>query len=107
MSQTDPNGLNAHVPGAKLDAGKIRAGLMFDGFARALAGVAAVTTYGASKYTPNGWLAVPDGEARYRDAMVRHLLSAVCEDVDPESGISHWGHICWNALAINELRKRA
>ena len=98
--------MDAHAPGAKLDAGKIRAGLMFDGFSRALAGVAAVTTYGASKYTPDGWLAVPDGEARYRDALMRHLLSAACEEVDPESGIDHMLHAAWNLLAVCELRAR-
>lgn len=106
MIQSDPNGLDAHAPGAKLDAGKIRAGLMLDGFARALAGVSAVTTYGAKKYTPNGWLAVPDGEARYRDALVRHLLSSASEEVDPESGIDHLAHAAWNCLALLELRMR-
>lgn len=52
-TERDPNGIDPHKPGAKLDAGKERVGLMLSGFARALLRVAAVTTYGANKYTPN------------------------------------------------------
>ena len=46
--EKDPLGLDPHAPGAKLDAGKPKVGLMLSGFARALLKVAEVTTYGAS-----------------------------------------------------------
>ncbi len=36
MIGEDPCGKSQHEPGAKLDAGKIRAGLMVSGFKRAL-----------------------------------------------------------------------
>lgn len=104
FGEIDPNGLSRSTPGAKLDAGKIRAGLCFTGFARALREVAAVTTFGAAKYTPNGWRSVPDGEARYLDALHRHLLASANEAADADSGIDHMAHAAWNALAILELR---
>ena len=100
----DPHGIPQHAPGAKLDAGKLRAGLMFSDFARALEGVAAVTTFGAQKYTPSGWRIVPDGVARYTDALHRHLLAQQAgESTDPESGLPHLAHAAWNALAVLEL----
>ncbi len=40
--ERDPHGTPAHVPGAKLDAGKVRAGLVLGDFAHALAEVAKV-----------------------------------------------------------------
>lgn len=101
--ERDPNGLDAHVPGAKLDAGKIRAGLMLNGFPRAINEVAKVTTYGAQKYSPNGWAEVPDGVARYDDAKVRHMLAGAREFYDQESGLLHMAQECWNALAKLEL----
>lgn len=71
---------------------------MVDGFARALTAVALVTTYGAEKYSPHGWLAVPNGIERYTDAMHRHLLAeAAGEREDPESEIMHAAHAAWNA----------
>jgi hypothetical protein len=51
MTETDPNGLDPHEPGAKLDAGKIRPQLVLGGFSRALEEVVKVGTYGANKYT--------------------------------------------------------
>lgn len=104
MIDKDPHGKSQHEPGAKLDAGKIRAGLMINGFRRALLEVAKVTTYGAAKYTPNGWQDVPDGEARYTDALSRHLLAG--EECDPESDLLHAAHAAWNALVILELKLR-
>lgn len=104
MIGEDLYGKSQHEPGAKLDAGKIRAGLMVSGFKRALLEVAKVTTYGAAKYTPNGWQDVPDGEARYTDALFRHLFAS--EDCDPESDLLHAAHAAWNALAVLELKLR-
>lgn len=105
-NERDPNGFDPHKPGAKLDAGKPRIGLMFKGFARALIRVAEVTTYGANKYTPDGWQTVPDGEARYLDAQCRHMLKGFIEECDADTDIEHMAHDAWNALAKLELALR-
>lgn len=100
----DPNGLDAHTPGAKLDSGKNRLGLVLGGFAEALQGVGLVGTYGANKYTPDGWKYVENGRERYWDALWRHLFAyASGEIIDPESGLPHLSHAAWNALAVIEL----
>lgn len=103
----DPHGKNPHEPGAKLDAGKNRVGLMVQGFPRALEAVSEVATYGARKYTPGGWETVPEGLDRYTDAMHRHLLAeARGEKFDAESGLEHAAMAAWNALARLELMRR-
>jgi len=101
----DPNGLEGHEPGAKFDAGKPRIGLMIGGFTRALVEVARVSTHGAAKYSDNGWRMVPDGVARYTDALYRHLLDegAGHAGLDADSGLLHAAHAAWNALARLEL----
>lgn len=104
--ETDPNGLAANEPGAKLDAGKILGGLLGD-FSLALTAVAEVGTYGATKYTRGGWQQVPNGELRYHDAMWRHLLAARHEPKDVDTGLLHKAHLAWNALAELELHLRA
>ena len=55
-AELDPNGKDPHAPGAKLDQGKIRMGLVMGGFARALLAVGEVGTFGANKYSDNGWM---------------------------------------------------
>ena len=106
--ECDPYGRKASTPGAKLDDGKNRMGLVVGGFARALKAVGEVGTFGAVKYSPDGWVDVPDGIARYTDAMYRHLMDeAAGEAVDQQSGLPHLSHACWNALAILELTLRA
>jgi hypothetical protein len=97
----------ATEPGVKLDQGKNRLGLVLGGFPRALRAVGEIGTFGAEKYTDNGWISVPDGEKRYIDAMLRHLLAEFeGEENDPESGYLHLAHFCWGALAVLELRLR-
>lgn len=103
--ETDPLGRDQHQPGAKLDAGKVRLGLVLGDFSRALVEVGKVGTYGAQKYTDGGWLTVPNGPARYRDAHLRHMLATVPNDSD--TGLSHLAHAAWNALAELELHLRA
>jgi hypothetical protein len=98
--------LDAHKSGVKYDSGKTRTGLMFTGFASALNRVAEVTTFGANKYTPNGWLSVPSASERYTDALYRHLLAGATEKFDLESGIEHLAHAAWNILAVLELQLR-
>lgn len=105
--ENDPNGFGPHTAGAKLDAGKNRLGLVLLGFARALEQVGRVGTHGATKYTDDGWVSVPDGERRYTDAMLRHLLrEATGEEIDPDTGLHHAAQVCWNALARLELTLR-
>lgn len=96
-----------HVPGAKDDKAKPRLGLVFEGFALAIEEVGKVGTFGANKYTDNGWASVPNGQARYTDAMYRHLMAqAKGEAFDEESNLLHAAHTAWNALARLELELR-
>jgi len=103
-AESDPSGKSQHEAGAKLDEGKNRLGLVLLNFPRALNEVGVVGTYGAEKYTDNGWLTVDNGEARYTDAMFRHLLAAKIEgDIDADTGLLHKAQVAWNALAALEL----
>jgi hypothetical protein len=104
MAEQDPNGKSPHEAGAKLDAGKTRMSLVLHGFAKALEEVGRVGTFGANKYTDNGWATVPNGVERYTDAAYRHLLKeAQGELIDPDSELYHAAHTAWNALARLEL----
>ena len=108
VTDRDPNGLDPHAPGAKLDADKVRPELIFRGFARALYAVAEVATFGANKYTDDGWEKVPDGEKRYRNAGYRHMLARHAGQLyDDQSGLLHAAHEAWNKLAELELMLRA
>lgn len=102
MTEKDPNGKSAHEPGSKLDAGKVRVGLMVTDFADAIFEVAKVSTFGANKYTPRGWRTVPNGIERYHDALNRHLLHPVGA-LDDDSQLYHLAHAAWNALAVLQL----
>jgi len=108
--EADPNEVDAHAAGAKLDAGKPRVGLVVGGFARALEEVAKVGTFGANKYSDNGWMEVKDGIKRYTDAMGRHWL-AECRGEIFDSGpggtkCRHAAQVAWNALARLDLMIR-
>ena len=106
-SESDPTGRKPSDAGAKLDAGKPRCGLVLSGFSRALLAVSEVGTYGAKKYSDNGWMRVPDGENRYTDALYRHLLKqAGGEEKDADTDLLHAAHAAWNALARLELMLR-
>lgn len=107
VGTTYPNGIDQHAPGAKLDNGKPRHGLVLGAFSNALTEVAKVGTFGANKYSDNGWLSVPNGLARYTDAMLRHhFAEAGGEELDEDSGLRHAAHRAWNALAVLELALR-
>lgn len=102
--EADPTGRKPSDPGAKLDQGKVRMGLVLGGFANALREVCVVGTKGAAKYSDNGWKEVPDGQARYTDALYRHLNKHQAgEVVDPEWSLLHLAHAAWNCLSILEL----
>lgn len=102
--EKDPNGLNPHAPGAKLDAGKPRPAMVLGQFARALLAVSRIGTYGATKYTEGGWLEVPNGVDRYDDAKLRHWLTEKAGiECDPDTQELHAAHEAWNALARLDL----
>lgn len=92
--------------GVKLDTGKTQADLLLS-FSRALEEVAKVSTFGAEKYTRDGWVSVENGIERYRAAAMRHLFKTEREALDPESGLSHTDHMIWNWLAVRELELRS
>lgn len=102
--EKDPNGVAPNQPGAKLDHGKLRVGLVIKGFQNALKAVTEVGTFGANKYTDDGWKSVPDGLKRYEDALYRHLLA---DGMDEQSGLPHLAHAAWNILAMLELQATA
>ena len=69
----DPTGKILGEPGAKMDAGKPDLVTALD---------------------------VPDGSARYKKALVRHIVGP---DFDEESGLRSLAHAAWNALAVLEF----
>lgn len=96
-----------HVAGAKDDSVKPRTDLVLGGFSRALWEVSQVGTFGANKYTDNGWMEVPNGIERYLNALLRHYFKyRMGEAYDHESGLLHLSHLAWNALAVLELYRR-
>lgn len=105
--EQDPNGLDQHEPGAKLDAGKPRVALMEEGFANALLKLADLTTRGAELYSPMGWAQVEDGIQRYANAAGRHRLARLSgEERDTKTGQLHLVCEAWNVLAQLELTLR-
>lgn len=106
-ADSDPFGKSPHAPGAKVDAGKVRMHLITGGMARAITAVARIGTFGAAKYSDNGWITVPDGFRRYEDAQQRHAASRHMGEInDPESHELHLAHEAWNALAKLDLYLR-
>lgn len=102
--QTDPNGIDPHAPGAKLDAGKDEYDMVLFSFPNALATVDKVGKFGAKKYTEGGFLEVPNGQRRYFNAGQRHgIKDRRGELKDDESGYLHKAHKAWCALAELEL----
>lgn len=107
MTERDPNGIDPHTTGAKLDDSKPLAWLCLSGFCSALAEVAEVTTKGAIKYTPNGWKDVPNGESRYMEAFARHMLALGRGELrDKDTGCLHKAQMIWNLAASLELELR-
>lgn len=79
--------------GRKADAGKTRLDLLPP---KAEMAVGEVLTFGARKYAPDNWRAVPDAIRRYTAAAMRHLNAVrQGETLDAESGLTHLAHaIC-------------
>ena len=84
--------------GVKLDGGKPMMNLIYW---PAVIGIAEVLTFGAKKYTADGWQTLPDRKNRYFAATMRHLLAYWSgERVDPESGLSHLDHVATNIMFL-------
>lgn len=93
------------TPGAKNDVGKLRYDLADDLADEALI---AVMTFGANKYTPNGWRLVDGAIDRYYGAIRRHAreLRRFLKSGDPahrldrETGFPHSAQLLCNAYFI-------
>lgn len=93
--------------GMKYDGDKPRMDLLVDGCPNALEAVAQVLTFGAQKYAAHSWHTVPEGDTRYKAALLRHLTAhAKGEQLDGESGLHHLAHAACDALFILELALR-
>ena len=88
----------------KADAGKLRAGLVFEGLPRSLLMVAAVLSYGAQKYEAHSWKKVD--RSRYTDARFRHMLDSLAGlgTDDEESGLLHDAHELTNVMFCLEQK---
>ena len=84
--------------GIKHDSEKLRWSLVpFD----AMEEVVKVLEYGAKKYAPDNWKHVDNGEERYFNAMMRHLVAyRNGERKDPDSGLSHISHAICSGLFL-------
>ena len=68
--------------------------------------VAQVLTFGAKKYSEDGWKDVPNARKRYTAAMLRHLtLLQEGEEIDEDSGLPHLDHVACNALFLSWFRR--
>ena len=76
--------------GVKYDGDKIRWSLLPLGAVRE---VVEVLEYGAHKYAPDNWRKVPNKEARYWDAAMRHIVEwKIGNSLDSETNKSHLAH---------------
>ena len=91
---------NTGAGGRKFDSGKLQYGLVPP---NALKETVKVLTLGAEKYDRNNWKKVPDAQARYYDALQRHLWDWFAgEQLDPETGINHLAHAMCNIMFLLE-----
>lgn len=64
-----------------------------------------VLEFGAKKYAPRNWQKSMD-LSEILESMQRHLAALMDgQDCDPETGISHMGHIQCNAMFYNYHKK--
>ena len=89
--------------GVKYDDGKPRLAEMIQDFDKAMIALCKVWEYGADKYTKSNWKFVDDGERRYTNALVRHLVAENDSMYDSESYLLHAAHIAFNAIARLQL----
>ena len=84
----------------KADAGKPMVSLIEPKF---ILGVSEILTFGAEKYGKDNWkTAKPEDIQRYKDALMRHILSYLDgEELDPESGKPHLYHVGCNIMFLD------
>ena len=81
----------------KLDDGKYRLDLLDP---ISLQGTASVLSFGAEKYSPDGWRAGIEYRRIYA-ALMRHMMAWWNgEDLDPETGLSHIHHAACNIMFL-------
>ena len=67
----------------------------------ALKSLAEVLTFGAAKYTIDGWKKVPNAKTRYLNALLRHIESYRAGVlIDNEFGCSHLAHAMANIMFL-------
>ena len=73
----------------------------------ALKDISRVMRLGSEKYGENNWLfGAGVGMLTYKGAILRHLTAIDRgEDIDPESGVSHWAHIASSAMIILDAKR--
>jgi hypothetical protein len=110
LPEKQRNGESTPKPGVKLDDGKPMAAQVLRYFARAFMAVSEVGTLGYNrKYKALGgkfgsWKDVEDGEKRYDDAAVRHILYEEIYGInDLELPVFNQAQVCWDALAKLEF----
>lgn len=87
--------------GVKFDQGKIDWSLLpWDG----LEPVVRVLEFGAEKYARDNWRKVPNSTARYRKALLRHVIAwCAGQENDPETGESHLAHaVCCGIFLLGK-----
>jgi hypothetical protein len=88
----------------KNDQGKPNLHLLHSGFPRVLWALAEVLSFGAEKYSANGWQKVPNGRERYQAAAGRHQAQRFMgTEKDDESGLWHEAHELTSRLMAFEL----
>lgn len=92
---------NASASSPKDDDGKLRFDLLPS---EAEAELVAVLTYGAVKYSPNGWKTVPEARDRYFAALRRHLSERrMGRLVDAETGLPTLAHALCDLTFLLQL----
>lgn len=65
--------------------------------------VAQIYTEGAKKYKAHNWKKVENARDRYFSALMRHLIAWKEGEIinNTDFGLSHMGHVIWNAMALS------
>ena len=87
--------------GKKFDGGKPQWHLLpFE----SLEGAVKVMEFGSVKYGKFNWMNVENGEVRYFDALIRHIVALRSgEELDAESGLPHIDHALCNLIFLKVL----